>query len=102
MTNKKTLSVASRYWGELQFEDLPSEELEHGLAIANSPIFHWVIFDIKSGLTIVRGCRTRKIALEEYEEFITDKDSMNRLDKSRASLTYKDRCLELERHKLYV
>lgn len=101
MTKKITLTIVSRYWGEVSYEDLPSEELGNGLAVAHSSLWKWAVFDVKSGLLVASGCRTKYLALEKYQTLIKDKEKMANLEKSRKSLTYKDRCLDLERHRMY-
>lgn len=84
------------------YEDLMAYPLDNGLAIAKSRVKHrWIIFDIKSGLSVFsRYNKSKEKTLEEFNQWL-DEEKLARLEKNRHTLSYNGRCLEMERHSMY-
>lgn len=98
---KKILSITILTQEGITYEDIPSEELENGFALAKSKLSNWCVFDIKSGLTLFTNKKTRKEALEKFAKMMNDSERVKRIESARNSLTYKDRCLAMELHAQY-
>ena len=98
MSKRKLLSIRVN---PDQFEDVLGEELDNGLGVAKSSVWGmWAVFDLKSGLFVVRAS-TKKKVLSKLESYFKE-NGLLKIEKSRKAQFYQVRCLEMERHKMYV
>lgn len=104
---KKIYSIRVHSWDGVEWDDCFAQSLAdcevEGLAIAHSKILNRsVIFDVASGLMVYSSPNSMKRTKEYFCRTWLTEEKIKKINSARNSLMYKQRCLELESHKMYV
>lgn len=105
--SKKIYSIRVHSWDGVEWDDCFAQSLVdcevEGLAIAHSKILNRsVIFDVASGLMVYSSTNSMKRTKEYFCRTWLTEERIKKINSARNTLMYKQRCLELESHKMYV